>query len=784
MTNDALPEHEIDPSQVPLFSLALERVAALTDEVKQLHPLLDDLFRRLPDIQHVHYTHGNHEMGADFVLEKFDKTLAEIEYIGVIAKTDPIRQDHADVVRQIDECSVPRLLPGGKRIHITQIWVITTQGISHNAREKIENKYGSSNVRFIDQSKLAKLVDEHLPPIFTTLSPKVQAYLSEVASRLAVESERSLIGLNDPQFFVEPDLTLVDFDSYGKKKIRQKNSITLDGLIGDGVHLPCVLIEAPMGGGKSRLAREMTRRLLDLEAFKSGRLFPVLMSAKIFYGDFAADVAQVVSDVRSKYGIADDCRIVIIMDGFDELDVDADERLEILTNALSNCGASPKKPALILLSRPLDETGEVAARLRSIDTYRIDQFRGNKGLQLLAKAAGGIDLSNRIIADVKDSRLFVALEGAPIAYLLLGRLLGENDQDLPSNLTELFQKYVELVLGRWEISKGLRRQVEYETLVEALTRLAVYLIDNKLEETSLGHFAEMIHEYVAPRRLDVNVDVLLRQVTTRDSLLYIRSTSGTIGFRHRAFSEFFRARALVHDGEVMATMRVLDSQWVTCFFFAVGILKDCPDVIRGLADLRLEAENHRVARALFLGQFLLAGYLTPRDAAKHAIRQAFVDMAQLYVESLDPNSNYKLRVFPPLQLLGVLNVLMRRQYGYKHFEFDLGEIILELEGEGNTATNAVALFFLDTAYKRAGGELKFDRLLEKFGDALPLPVKFGIRHEVERFKLTSDLIRHMERNLKRQLLAAAGRDGSAPDIVDRLYKIPLANQDKPLLPRD
>lgn len=778
---DAAELHgESDPKQTALFTKALERVAQISDEVKELHPLLNDLFHRLPGIKHVAHTHGTHEMGADFVLEKFDDTLNEIEYIGVIAKAEPIRQDHAEVVRQIEECAVPRMLPSGERIRLKQVWVVTSQSISHNAREKLGEKFASSNVRFIDQHKLATLVDEYLPPVFTTLSPKIQGYLSEVAARLAVESERSLIGLNDPTFFVEPDLTPVDYDGYGRRRVRQKSQTTLDALLEDTEQISTLLIEAPMGGGKSRLAREMTRRLLDRDSFKQGKIFPFLIHAKAFHSDFQADIQRLIEDIRFRYELGDDCRLIFIIDGFDELDVDLPERLKILTAALENCGPTSSKPALVLLSRPLDETGEFAARLRSLSTYRIGQFRGAKGLQLLAKAAGNVDLSSRIITDVKESSLFVALEGAPIAYLLLGRLLGENAQDLPSNLTELFQKYTELVLGRWEIVKGLRKQIEYEVLVESLTRLAVYLLDNKLDETSLGYFAEIVRDYVQPRALDVDVDALLRQVTNRESLLFLKPMDGTIGFRHRAFAEFFRARALVQAGELKADPRILDPHWTTCYFFGVGMLKDCPDVIRGVADLDLGAENLRIARALFLGQFLMAGYLTPRDTSRYALRKAFLDAAALYVEALDPKSDHKLRIFPPLQLLGIMNILMRRQFGYKHFKDDIAEIILDLMDEENSPVNAVGLFFLQTAYKRAGGDLKFDDLLSKFGDALPLPVKLGVRHEAQRFKETSSAVRHMERNLARQLRASKPH-GPLPDIVDRLYKIPLDKQDKSLI---
>ena len=65
-------------------------ISAISNEVKELHPLLDQLFSRLPNITGVEYTHGPHEMGADFILTKHDSTLNRNNYIGVIAKIGKI----------------------------------------------------------------------------------------------------------------------------------------------------------------------------------------------------------------------------------------------------------------------------------------------------------------------------------------------------------------------------------------------------------------------------------------------------------------------------------------------------------------------------------------------------------------------------------------------------------------------------------------------------------------------------------------------------------------------
>ncbi|MDQ5905134.1 MAG: hypothetical protein QG660_1777, partial [Pseudomonadota bacterium] len=60
------------------------KISKLQDEVKEFHPFLQALFRRIPSISRYEYTHGNREMGADFVLAKSDSVLGMEEFIGVI----------------------------------------------------------------------------------------------------------------------------------------------------------------------------------------------------------------------------------------------------------------------------------------------------------------------------------------------------------------------------------------------------------------------------------------------------------------------------------------------------------------------------------------------------------------------------------------------------------------------------------------------------------------------------------------------------------------------------
>jgi hypothetical protein len=116
-----------------------KRLADISSEVNELHPLLEDLFCRHPKIQRVEYTHGRDEMGADFVLTRTDEILQTTEHVGVVAKRGKIHLNLEDVERQIWECTnVPRKIDGGKKeVILSQVWVVATDTITKGAQDKI-----------------------------------------------------------------------------------------------------------------------------------------------------------------------------------------------------------------------------------------------------------------------------------------------------------------------------------------------------------------------------------------------------------------------------------------------------------------------------------------------------------------------------------------------------------------------------------------------------------------------------------------------------------------------
>ena len=207
------------------LKLKRRRLESIKSEVNDFHPLLGNLFPQLEQIRHVEYTHGPQEKGADFILEKFDLTLSEINYVGVIVKIGKIQQDITAVERQIDECSIPRIVRNGKRkIHLNEIWVVSNNSISANAKEKIHHKFSTAKIHFLDGDRIIDLIDQHAAYFWHDVPTLVGHYLLSLWQKNdEIDRQSNLLTTADTRLYIDIDLARIEETSSKKTKKNRPN---------------------------------------------------------------------------------------------------------------------------------------------------------------------------------------------------------------------------------------------------------------------------------------------------------------------------------------------------------------------------------------------------------------------------------------------------------------------------------------------------------------------------------------------------------------------------------
>lgn len=732
----------------------LNRLAKIKHEVEDFHPILDKLLRKLPNINHVEWTHGNREMGADFVLSKRHDILDYMEYIGVIAKVGKINQDYTDIERQIRECDVPRTFLGGKeRIRIGEVWVVVTENISKNAQEKIHEQYKQRKVSFIDGSTLEQLIDKYFPSFWTDISLEVGDYLSILRTKTQeLDSSISLLPISEKGFYIEQDIYEAPKTSYRRVAHKDKPPQKID-IHREIQRHKVLLIEGGMGLGKSKLLRRLVDHYTEPQTYIDSGLIPIHASFKDLIDEFGNDLNQlIVSRVGNEIALElPEPKYLLLLDGVDEKNLPADRQAALLAELIHSIESNPNVRAVIA-SRHIKALDQSTLLSAMTSKYEIYPLSVSKTIEFLRTLCSKLNLTARIIEDLKRSPLFKQLPRSPIAAILLAKLFSENSQDLPSNLTELYSKYLEYVLGRWDMDKGLQSQKEYQALEHIMMDLAKHMIDHELHFVSVEDAKTMFRSYLNDRNLGIEPEELFRKMLDRCEILMTDFAGNTIFFKHRTFAEYFYAKSLIRDKGLIIDQRVFQVYWMNTYFFYLGIHKDCPEIISRIINLPPSNGPERWMKVFNLGNYLMAAYTSPYHVISDGFTQLMKEAAKLYQDIVSKKLETPFSSLPRMYVLFFMQLLVRQGYSYDFFKAAIDDAALKIDQEADSdETKMYALFFLSVTSLELGNERAFEFLLKSHVGKLPLDLTMAVRCEVRNLKARSTLLKKQDKFAKRIL---------------------------------
>ena len=748
---------------------AKDYLKRLEREVEDFHPLLGALLPKLPNVTYVEHTHGPNEMGADFIVHKFDPTLDHTTYVGVVAKLGQIKQADETIGRQISECAVPRTLSGGKtKQPISEVWVVSSGTISNNAKEKIYHNHSATKVHFLDRDKVAGLVDRHIPDFLVNIPARVQAHLTSVVEGVgnAEKNHASLAGLAGiPDLEINVNRLETDENGYARPT---KRADVIDEIADNRI----VWVEAPMGFGKSHLLRKAAKYFADPSNFLERGYFPV----RISFRDLLFEYDGVLENAAKKslgdlFGLIEngEYHVLYLVDGVDEVLCEDSSLMSFFDDIFSEINADLYDSKLVVASRPLQEGYIETVKNHATSRLSIRPLKLTQILEFIKAACADLDVSNRLTEDIRKSNLFRQLPQSPIAAILLSRIIRENPRDLPSNLTELYAKATELMLGRWDMEKELANQIEYEVAETVCGKIARYMIDNGLLEIAEGEVTEFFDDYLGQRNLDIDSRSLADRVVGRSDIFSVVAVSLKKNFTHRSFAEFLYAKDMYKRREPLeATPKAFELYWLNTYFFLTGLEKDCPEFLKALASIKLEDDIHRWLRIVNLPKYFLAAFATQYRCVEENLSAPFIDAAKLYFEVAEREHESGLAALSKVQLLWLFQYVIRESYSFEFLGKAVDRAIEEvLSAEISRQEKVYACFFLATTCMELGRGESLRLVLENFSvSELPVEVRIGIRGESELLDKNelSSVVRKHNKKLRQWMKSNSGVRKAVRDL--------------------
>jgi hypothetical protein len=753
------------------------KLQAIKDEVKELHEILKILIPKLPNIQHVDYTHGTGEMGADFILTKLDPTLNEIEYIGVIAKKGKILQDISDIERQIEECEIERFVENGKKkISLTGIYIINNEAISRNAKEKINYKYSTRNIKFIDGDDLCAYIDKFMPNYWSDIPVVLGEYLAKLWSENELQDKAfNLIEINNQRLYIEPDIFECDAENYSVKAKKARNRKKIN--IFDEIEKNRItIIEGGIGYGKSKLLRQIVDHYSSVDNFIEHKIIPISISFKSLADDYGGSIINCINNrILDKLSSDDvsELQLLVLVDAIDEKRMEPDEQIQLLTKMIEEINKSDNIKA-VFTARYFGYIAKNQVITTKCNRLEIHPLTIEKVVEFLRRLCSEANLSQRLIEDLKKSNLFKSLPKTPIAAILLAKILNTKTKDLPSSLTELFTMYLELVLGRWDIDKGLQSQKEFEAAESIVMKIACYVIDNNLIYLSIEEVKSIFNKYLNERNLEILPGELYEKVIARSGILVLDEMNARIFFKHRSFAEYFYAKEKNIKNGLKIDNDVFNTYWMNVYFFYLGIKRDCPELLLSISQLKPQSEMERWLKMINMGNYMLAGFMSPYSVIEEVFMNTIKQASELFYDITEKRIESILSQFPEVFLVWLFQAIIKDGYGFEYYKRAIDnanlQIIEDIElPENNKIFCLFLIGFVAVELKIAK---PFDFLIDSFENELPLNVQLALKYESLNMEDLSKLLNKQNKKLEKAIRDSA----SVKDFIKSFHERPLSKK--------
>ena len=242
------------------------------------------------------------------------------------------------------------------------------------------------------------------------------------------------------------------------------------------------------------------------------------------------------------------------------------------------------------------------------EEYRISEIDFKQALQIVEKLSKKKSLPKAVLRETM--RRLQDIHGVTLSPLLVTVFVATSDysrKDIPANITELFKKFTEMMLGRWDSAKGLGQQY-HANLKDFLLKLLGYEMHKKgvvsiKEKECIDFFT---HELEIRGQRSEDIKILIHEILHRSGLF--RCNEGKVEFRHLLLQEFFAGRGIQNSSEVIELIK--EQWWQRAIIFYFGENPgDNNTLEKTITDLNTSTANERFLATVTFGLAVQACYL-------------------------------------------------------------------------------------------------------------------------------------------------------------------------------
>lgn len=563
----------------------------------------------------------------------------------------------------------------------SKIYLISNHSISTGFRVQIENKVSrKKSIEYWELDDLYKMIESKYPEYWRHNDQSLIEYEKDFEKKLDESFEiKKLVEYKAAhqkllQIFIEPNLFLRTEDKQSTQKAFTK--INIDKLIDENERL--LVLNGDPGVGKTRLLNEIGRNLIKKNTTISGkRYLPVFIDSvsirDSFTGDDKIDFCHLVLKNKLNHffdgltleQVLESYTLVLLIDSIDEFEEKYQKKIRLQLDSLMDRGI------LIFIgtrSNSLDDVYKLTSKKENKNVY-IQKFNDHQVESFaLRYFEGNGDRAQSLIDSMKENKVLEKLPLTPLNLSLMSILYEETNQEVPSTLTDVYDKFSSLLLGRTMVDKSI--DFLDITLKENIIGLyALELITRKNGELmTTEEFIAFIKDKMSPVSGTIDFGMLpqaLNYIIEHTGLLILYKGK-YVKFRHDSYMEYFAAKEIFKNHrelEVELVNNFFDVNWQYAAVFYAGWSRKMPKFLTSIIQ-KVSTSNTMKdywSSANGMGYLLQALYLTDDNIRKEGIKVVLEKMVDTYecFKKLSTNlpQNVLFNKFP-MPILGVFPIFI------------------------------------------------------------------------------------------------------------------------------
>lgn len=587
-----------------VFSTVKEKISYIHKHCKEpeLFEPLRLLFKE-KGFSDVQITHGNSEFGKDLVFSMIDNALDEKIWYSAIVKNKDARQNDfvkgGEIHQQIElSLRTPFKSTSGESIQVSRVFIIINGSVTSNAKDVLATNYDQfmlANIIVWDYQKLISEIETHTKDLFLNDSePAVQIFDNNQIEQLSdISKTNQLLQLNMKDIddiFVSVQTsstklsktveTYVQFEETNRNKNKQKPVEDIDGLEEVISSDKNFIVHGIPTSGKTLFLKRLGIRLI--QAKKQNLVLYFEFSEIVNYKegktiDLDKAIIQQFKTLSNNEELKFEEyeKIIILLDSFDDI---KDESLKcaVLNDLEEFISNHQYKNLQIVIAMRTTDIIDKEKKLTDFEKTELLPFNVGQALKLVEKIIPNDKAKSVAFTKaMKDSMLSSSILRTPLALTLMAILYRDETidlEELPANITELYNKFVDTYLDRWDSSKGFSQQYKYEQIKNIISFIAreIHLSGSTyISAEDLINFLKILRKEYNFEELN-DPEKFVEHLKLKSGVINYDDPTDTFSFYNHYFQEYFVSLSIDEKTENELKDNFFEEWWENAIVFYSG----------------------------------------------------------------------------------------------------------------------------------------------------------------------------------------------------------------------